>query len=205
MEPMCILSVDPGARQPGIAVVEVWPSNDESAKWPQFRPIVLMGDPVVPSTVMDVKKHGIHKCIDALHQYFSNHREALFGARPVVAIIETQKGLHNRFADKLSVAMYTLLCRASELYGAPADMIVRMCPATWKTQGLGVEAGDAQYDRRKEATRVCTQELLCAAGYVSTAARLSQSPAVRDISDAFMQAIQFYKHEGHRRCFRRRK
>ena len=190
-----VLSFDPGARRPGIAVVDLWWSDDPKAEWPRLRPLLLMGDPLVPSSIKNVKRYGSTQCVKALMAYFATHQQAMFqDFAPDVAIIETQKGLNNRLVDKLSVAMFIECSHAHELYGAPEDMRVTMCPATWKTQGLGVPPGTASYNARKEAAVAKTQDLLRANGFGATADNLVGHEAQRDVSDAFMQAVQFFMH-----------
>lgn len=192
-----ILSIDPGARRPGFACVECWWDPEQPDQhWPCMKPLLLMGDPVVSADVPNVKKYGRTKCIDALDAFFLTHGEAIFGFAPDVAVIETQKGVNNRLVDTISMVMYLLCRHARELFpgACKSDMRVTMCPATWKTQGLGVPPGSRFYDARKNATVAKTRELLRDAGFPRTADVVAKDEAVRDISDAFMQAIQYFMH-----------
>ena len=191
---VCILSIDPGARRPGIACVRVAWGDEADAEWPHITPLVLMGDPLVPSSVKNVKTRGSTRVVTDCLAYFQAHAAALFGAAPDVAVIETQKGLNNRLIDKLSVAMFVECKHAAKLFGAPEAMRTVMCPATWKTNDLGVLAGTANYNARKEATVAKTQELLRGGGFGATADVLVGHEAERDISDAFMQAVQYFMH-----------
>ena len=192
-----ILSIDPGARRPGFACIECWWRPSQTEKWPHVKPLLLMGDPVISSEVKNVKKFGRIKCIDALDDFFQAHGAELFGHKPDFTIIETQKGVNNRLIDSLSMVMYVTCRHAHKVFPEHCKqaMCVSMCPATWKTQGLGVPPGEANYSRRKAACVKKANEMLCANGYPITASNIARDEAKNDISDAFMQAVQFFMHK----------
>lgn len=189
-----VLSIDPGARRPGFACVECWWGSGTT--WPCVKPLLLMGDPVISSDVHSVKKFGRIKCVDALDDFFQTHGRELFAHKPDFTIIETQKGVNNRLIDSLSMVMYVTCRHAHKLFPefCGTAMRVSMCPATWKTQGLGVPPGAQHYNARKRACVKKTHELLRANGFPRTAANIATDEAKRDISDAFMQAVQFFMH-----------
>lgn len=191
-----ILSIDPGARRPGFACIECWWDDDDTNTWPRIKPLLLMGDPVISSEVRSVKKFGRIKCINALDDFFQAHGEELFKHKPDFAVVETQKGQNNRLIDSLSMVMYATCRHAHKLFPdtCHAAMKTSMCPATWKTQGLGVAPGPSFYHARKAACVAKARELLCANGYHRTAANVAKDEAKNDISDALMQAVQFFMH-----------
>ena len=206
-----IRSTDPGVRNPGNVVLDLWWDAETVAAMqtkygkkaipaaacptPQFKVQVLMGDSVVPTSVRNVKRLGPVKCIDAQETFFHNHAEALFKCDPDWIILETQDGLGSRLIAKVTAAMYVHALHAKALYpGFCTETRVRFVPATWKTEQLNLPKGRKFYEKRKKASVAETQRILKERGLHRVATRVAAHVAVRDMSDAFMQALRTFTH-----------
>ena len=191
---MRILSIDPGTRKPGIAVVQVWWDRGGEDPWPRYNLEVLLGDPIIPSTIPNAITFGVFRSVPYFDQFFRAHAETLFADPIDFIVVEQPHGQKGRFAPLCSLAVYGMLQAGQERYGIRGDPTITMCSSKWKTAGLGVEAGDEHYDKRKDACVEQTEWLLQRNGMVQTAQQVRGHVARNDISDAFMQALQFFMH-----------
>jgi hypothetical protein len=96
LDKLRILSIDVGTRQPGIAVVDVKRSPVDG-RLTAFDPITVMSDPMVPSTVRNVRTRGTTKMTESAVDYFCKvHVRSTIGMRPDVILIEVPKAVRNR-------------------------------------------------------------------------------------------------------------
>lgn len=189
-----ILSFDPGLVRPGVALVEVWWEPGSREAWPRVIPLVLLGETTIP-TGKSLTNMSISDGIAAFAAYLHTHAATLFRHRLDYILVETQRNTaFTRKTIELSRAMFALLAFAQQDLGIHGHPVVRMVPPGWKTQGLGVPAGAGFYNQRKAASVAQTTCLLRREGMVQTVARLQRHRAKRDVSDAFMQAVQFFMH-----------
>ena len=208
-----IRSADPGVRNPGNVVVDVWWDADAVRDWtsryrkrkrtpvkecpyPQFQLQLLLGDAMIPASVTNVFRFGPVKCILAQEQFLRVHADALIRSDPDWIAIETQDGKGKRLIGKVAATLFTHSLHAGALFpGFCQQTQVTFVPATWKTEMLNIPPGRQNYTKRKKASVAEVQRLLKERGMGDTAAILLEHESVRDVSDALLQALRFFVHQ----------
>ncbi len=203
---LCILSIDVGVRKLGITVLRCW-WEAEADVWPCVEPLVLLGDPIIPKVVQDMKTFGEANCVKATIMYFRHHAKMIFGYHPDIMLIERQPtAVPSRFRtssltdgkriiSSVANVMFTLCHSAHRLYPELrlSDRVpVRVCSATYKTTDLERDAEDGdRYAQCKQATLAKAMDMLSP----TMGARINAHDSRIDIADAFMQAVGYFRHQ----------
>lgn len=213
-------SIDPGIRDPGFVVVDVWWTAEDCTPaahakcrhtktrflcrcMPQFTLHVALGEEVVGGEV-NLKKAAVPEYLVPLMEYFAEFQEVLFSPDTDFVLVEQQdtNPHRNRFQStntrllptNASIGCFVHALLAPKMYSqaSPSTQVTFVKP-TWKTETAELPKSCTRIQRKKAAMEI-VKKLMEVREQQALWTIIRKHRAKWDICDALCQALRYFVH-----------